>query len=388
MYMFRKNTLLSCASAATLSLALTQPLCAEEAAAEGAASQAPQSSAPAAAEPAASSAPAEAPAETAPAPTPIPIVAAPEEPPMPPMLEPPALPPEIAEKHAEHQKAMAERRAEREKIMSEKRAEHDKKIAEKRAEHEKRMAMTPDERWESRRAELGLRYQDLRARAAEAGVELPETPPWDREPQWMSYEDMRQQMQQQGVDMPEQPAWTAGMGRGMGPGMGPGMGRGKGPGRMLMSAEERQGIHESMAQMTPEERAAFREKHFQAMRERAEAQGMDMPETPPWLQAPAMPERPTAPPVPDWAKMQETIAGMTPEERDACMLMQRMMQARRPMPPAPRRPMGPPEGAPGYGYGPGYGQGQGQGRGYGYGPGYGYGYDRGPGRGQWPGYME
>lgn len=364
--MFRKNTLFSCASAAALTLALARAPYAEEVTGEAAAPEESQTSAPLAAAPSVTSAAAQAvPPEAAEAAA-APVATAPA---VPPMMEPPALPPDVAEKYAEHVK-----------VMAEKQAEHEKKMAERRAEHEKRLGMKPEERWEARRAELSAHYQDLRARAAESGVELPETPPWQREPHWMSYDEMRQQMQQQGVEMPEQPTWPAGRGPGMG------------LGRMLMSDEERQAIRESMAQMTPEERAAFHEQHYQKMRERAQAQGMDLPETPPWMQAPDTQEPPPAPPEPDWAKVQETIAGMTQEERDACKLMHR-----RHVPPPTQTapwPMAAPEGAPGYGYGPGYGRGRGygygQGPGLGYGPGYGYGRGQGSGprRGQWQGYPE
>ena len=163
--------------------------------------------------------------------------------------------------------------------------------------------------------------------------------------------------------MPEQPAWPRGMG----------------PGRTLMSDEERQAVRESVVSMSPEERQAFRKQHYQEMRERATAKGYDLPETPPWQQAPSMTEPPAAPSGPDFAKLQETIAGMTPEEIEACRMMHRMHMP----PPPPRPPAAPPEG--GQGYGPGYGYGPyGPGQGYGYGRNRGYG---GPGWGQW-GYWE
>ena len=354
-----KNILSTCASAAALALALAHPLYAEEETSETATPQPREK----VAAPMQISAPAPAEAPSTVEPPGIAAASAPDmmKPPVPPMMEPPVppksptLPPEIAQKQAEREQAMAE----------------------KRARQEKWMAMSPEERWESRRSELNARYQDLRARASEAGVQLPEMPPWERERQWMSYEEMRSQMQQQGVNLPEQPAWP--------PGRGPGMGRGMGPGRMLMTEEERTATREALAQMTPEERAAFHEQHYQELRVRAKDQGMELPETPPWTQAPVLPEPPAEP---DWARIQESIAGMTPEEREACMFMQRMN-----MPPRLRptqRPMGTREGTPGYGYAPGYGRGPGYGQGQA--PGYGYGYGRGQGygprRGQWSGYPE
>lgn len=303
------------------------------------------------------------------------------------------------------------------------------KIAQRMAEHEKMLAMSPQERWEARREELNQRYDDLRKRAAEAGMELPAAAPWEQAPQWMSFEEMREQMQTQGIEMPEQPAWPRGMG----------------PGRMLMSDEERQANRAAMMNMSPEERAAFRDKHYQQMRERAEAQGVSLPETPPWKQrAESMPSReemaakrqkflnmtpeerqalreqryqamrakaaeqgvemPETPPweqqaplEPDWTQYQKVVAGMSPEERQACMALHRMhmsqpmMQQARPMQNMPQQGgFGPGQG---YGAGPGFAPGRGFGNGpaQGYGPGYpGYGqqpgYGYGPGFQPWQGY--
>ena len=83
-------------------------------------------------------------------------------------------------------------------------------------------------------AERNKRYAELRKHAAEVGLELPETPPWEQ------------------ADMPDMP-------EGMPAGMMP-----------------------RPAQMTDEERNAMREKRWEAMRARAAERGMELPETPPW----------------------------------------------------------------------------------------------------------
>lgn len=77
-------------------------------------------------------------------------------------------------------------------------------------------------------AERNARYTELRSRAAEVGLELPEQPPW------------------------EQPGWT--------PPEPPPMQR----------------------PSTPEEWQALRQQRWEAMRARAAEQGYEMPETPPW----------------------------------------------------------------------------------------------------------
>lgn len=241
-------------------------------------------------------------------------------------------------------------------------------IAERRAEAEKMMQMSPEERWEARRQELNARYEELRARAAAAGMELPETPAWDRSADWapppMSEPPAMPEAPAMGEPpaMPDYPA-MADMPE---PPQPPAWGRGMGPGRMLMSDEERRTHHEAMRGMTLEELADYREQHYQEMRARAAERGMELPETPPWKQP--MPEMPEPPAMPDMEKLQAVIDGMSPEEREACMIMHRMhMGAMQ----APRRPMMPPQG--GYGPGYGYGPGMGYGRGYGYGPRPGYG---------------
>ncbi len=167
---------------------------------------------------------------------------------------------------------------------------------------------------QDRLRERDARYEELKARAKEAGVMLPEDPPWK----------------------------SAGMG-------------------MMPDMAERMQRHQAMMNMTPEERMAARESFYQEMQARAEERGIDLPDSPPW-QSRAYPDD-------DWAKTQAVIDGMTPEERAACHAMHsRHMGMMRNM---PQRPMGPGMSAPGMmgpgmmdqGWGPGA-----MGPGYGYGP--------------------
>jgi len=166
--------------------------------------------------------------------------------------------------------------------------------------------MTLEER-DARRAQ---RYQVMRERAEQRGVELPETPPWK-----------------------------------------------------LMSNEERQAHWEEMRRMTPDERRAMREKHWQDMRARAQEQGVEMPETPPWKQAEQRRQETKA----RWDSYREVLDAMTPEQKEAVQAVfgprQRRLSAQgmghRMQPGTPMQapfgqqdqnvPWGP--GMPGYGYG-------------------------------------
>jgi hypothetical protein len=127
--------------------------------------------------------------------------------------------------------------------------------------------MTMEERWKAREK----RYEELKKRAEEAGVMLPETPPWqEREAMMAPPPEMQKRMEHM----------------------------------------------KKMQAMTPEERDAFRMERYQEMRERAAEIGMELPETPPWKQRQAMMDA-------EWAKQLEVIKGMTDEERDACHAMHR-----------------------------------------------------------------
>ncbi|MDJ0805763.1 MAG: hypothetical protein QNJ78_02930 [Gammaproteobacteria bacterium] len=162
-----------------------------------------------------------------------------------------------------------------------------------------------EERWKEREK----RYEELKSRAEEAGVMLPERPPWhDREVMTQPHPEMQKRM------------------------------------------EHRQ----KMLSMTPEEREAYRMERYQEMRDRASEIGMEMPETPPWKDRQARRDE-------EWAKHQEVIKGMTDEERAACHAMQRRHMRQMGVGNKMRQGGGmypPPvfQGQlPGYGYGPGPG---------------------------------
>ena len=177
--------------------------------------------------------------------------------------------------------------------------------AEKPAEPADYGKMTMEERWKAREQ----RYEELKKRAEEAGVMLPESPPWqDRKAMMQAHPKMQKRMEHM----------------------------------------------QKMQAMTPEEREAFRMERYQEMRERAAEIGMELPENPPWKDRQAQMDE-------EWAKQQEIIKGMTDEERAACHAMHRRhMREMAPMGQGPRMrgpamyPPAPNYDAPARGYG-GYG---------------------------------
>jgi hypothetical protein len=184
------------------------------------------------------------------------------------------------------------------------------------------------ERMEKKHAEMmqerKRRYEELRIRAAEVGLDLPETPPWEQE----------------GMQPPEIPTPPAPP---------------KVPGEMAppwtqMSAEKRKAEWEKMRNMTAEEREAMREKRWQDLRKRAKEQGVDLPETPPWKQAEERREAMKA----KWEQYQKIVDGLTAEQKDAARAV--FGRGGRPVPPMPYQmpptmpmdaPCGPGYGAPG-----------------------------------------
>lgn len=235
-------------------------------------------------------------------------------------------------------------------------------------------------RMEERRAEMMAkrkqRYEELRKRAETAGLNLPESPPWDEA--GFTPPEM--------PEMPEMPAWASPSGmEGMDQEW---MARreqamqamqamrerakqrasAEGPDQApwnLETAEERRAQMEKMRNATPEERAALRDQHWAEMRERAATQGITMPETSPWKEAEQRREARKA----QWENYRKIIDQMSAEEREAA----EAMFGQPPMPPmdremSPPMPYGQDFGAPparpypptnpGFG-GPGY-QGQGQ----------------------------
>lgn len=244
------------------------------------------------------------------------------------------------------------------------------------------------ERLEAQQAEIMAqrrqRYEELRTRVAEVGLTLPETPPWEEtglpspempappdmsappqmpgmpapmawdrgEPPGMSAEGreamlaqrhraMRERAMQQGIELPETPPWQ------------------------LMSEEERQAHWEAMRNMTPEQHQAMRDAHWELMRQRAQGQGIDMPELPPWQQAAQRRDAVQA----RWDKYREIVDRMSPEQREAAEAIFGARVQRPPMalPITPPIPPGMPmQAPPGGDYGmpqrpmmPGYGQGAG-----------------------------
>jgi hypothetical protein len=91
-----------------------------------------------------------------------------------------------------------------------------------------------------------------------------------------------------------------------------------GPGIRYMSDEERTAHWEAMSEMTPEERAVYRAEHHQRMMERAQPASGEQPEVPEWVKQ-------------RWERMealQKKIDAMSAEDREACFAMQRLMQRR------------------------------------------------------------
>jgi hypothetical protein len=253
--MREKNPILIFASAATLALALGQGALADPATGEGAAGTAEKPAAPSTQQSA--QAPAAAPTQGAEAQAPA--------------AAPSSMPSDIAAEEARIQQKEAEMLKERDR-----------------------------------------RYQDLRKRAAEVGLDLPETPPWE----------------QAGMEPPEMP-------------MPPGEAA---PPWTPMSSAERQKEWEKIRNMTQEEREAMREKRWQEMRKRAKAQGVDLPETPPWKEAEKRREAMRA----KWQGYKKIVDGLTPEQKEAARAVFGW-GGRRAMPPAmhAERPCGPGYGGPG-----------------------------------------
>ena len=123
-----------------------------------------------------------------------------------------------------------------------------------------------------------------------------------------------------------------------------------------MNDEERQAHLEKMRNMTPEERQAMRDQHWEDMRQRAQEQGVEMPETPPWKQA----EQRRAEMKARWDSYRETLDAMTQEQKEAVQALFGRGQQRS-TPPAmgrqlpPGMPMRTPYGQQGSGFPQGWG---------------------------------
>ncbi len=118
-------------------------------------------------------------------------------------------------------------------------------------------------------AERNKRYEELRNRAEEVGLELPETPPWAR------------------GDVPQPPAMPEGM---------------TPPAGM-----------ERPEPMTKEEFEAKRLERWEAMRARAAEMGRELPETPPWVAA----EERHKKMMEKYEEYRSTIEAMTDEQKEA-----------------------------------------------------------------------
>ncbi|AGA90002.1 hypothetical protein Thimo_1204 [Thioflavicoccus mobilis 8321] len=180
-------------------------------------------------------------------------------------------------------------------------------------------------------AERDRRYAELRERAAEVGLDLPETPPWEQSmpqppqmpempgmpqppampqmptempgmaaPERMTradwdkqrderYAKLREQAAEKGIELPEKPLWQR------------------------PSPAERRAYMETMRELTTEQRRTLHELRWEAMRDRAAERGMELPESPPWEQMMKEREAMQA----RWKAYRETVAAMTDEQREA-----------------------------------------------------------------------
>ena len=102
------------------------------------------------------------------------------------------------------------------------------------------------------------------------------------------HEQMRERARERGITLPEEPPARGGMGQGQGAGMGQGMGQGAGNdnepvyGSQIMTQQERTEYRNRMRQATTQqEREQIRNQHHEQMRERARERGITLPEVPP-----------------------------------------------------------------------------------------------------------
>jgi hypothetical protein len=222
-------------------------------------------------------------------------------------------------------------------------------------------------------AERNRRYGELRQRASEVGIELPETPPWEQAmpempkmpdmPQMPAMPKMPDMAGMQGMTGEEREAMRAAHYQAMRErAKAAGIDLPETPPAKLMTPEERRAHWDSMRNQTPEERQAGRAETYKQLRERAKAQGIDLPETPPWEQAQqrrkAMQEK--------WEAYRKQVDAMTEEQREAARAIfsggpgdqAPPMPMERPMPQMPMRQMPqmpmdmPNQGLRGFGPGP------------------------------------
>jgi hypothetical protein len=129
-----------------------------------------------------------------------------------------------------------------------------------------------EQRMEAAMAERTKRYEELRERAKEVGLDLPETPPW-----------AQSGMPQPPAGMMEPPAMPEGF---------------EPPDYKPMSREEFE---------------AMRKERWEAMRERAAEMGRELPETPPWEAA----EQRRKEMMEKYEEYRAVIEAMTDEQKEA-----------------------------------------------------------------------
>jgi hypothetical protein len=176
-------------------------------------------------------------------------------------------------------------------------------IVEENSEPESRDSETTqaEENSESAATESAAVQASDRALLTESGaasdMDAAATERWNEREQ--RYQVLRKRAEEAGVMLPAHPSWLSAQKEAFRPTM-----------------QARRAHHQKMMAMSPEERDAYRQERYQEMREKAQKQGVEIPETPAWA-APrqAMEE--------EWARHQEVIEKMTPEERAACHAMHR-----------------------------------------------------------------
>ncbi|MEY6430907.1 hypothetical protein ABC977_00610 [Thioalkalicoccus limnaeus] len=166
------------------------------------------------------------------------------------------------------------------------------------------------EQWRAQtNAERERRYQELRERAAEVGLDLPEAPPWSHEsppamPGWAGrgmpamqrdavrdehYAALRERAAGEGIELPETPPWR------------------------LTTDAERRAYHAFVRDLTADQRRTLNRLRWEETRSRAAQRGYELPASPPWeaveQRREAMRKR--------WETYRETVEAMTDEQREA-----------------------------------------------------------------------
>ena len=215
-----------------------------------------------------------------------------------------------------------------------------------KAQHEKLRGMTPEER----RAELKKQSEERRAGAAAPVPPMPPAPVFGGERptppgaatseklRSMTPEQRRAYRNQRYQELRRQAA-----AEGLDLPETPPWAQQPPPGIRYMTDDERTKHWETMSEMTPEERAVYRAEHHQRMMERAQETGQAVPQIPEWVKQ--QQEQMDA--------LKQRFEALSPEDKEACFAMQRLMRG----PGMGRRWGGPVGPAPDYPVGPGVGRG-------------------------------